>query len=424
MSNKMNKLYVMYGSEQVGILERDAELVYSFQYTDHWLGSVNKFPLSLALKLEKKIYGNKDALAFFENLLPEGDIKASIEKSQDVHGVFDFLAKYGQDCAGAITITADKNYKEPKSQTELIHIEEIKIYTAIEEKKSVAEIIAEENPGYLSIAGAQDKFPAIYQNKKFFLPKNGAPTTHIIKTPIYRNNITDSVYNELFCMKLAQKIGFNIPDCLVHQGKFPLYVIARYDRQQEPNNKITRLHQQDFCQAQGLTSEFKYEDKGGPTVKNNYDLILENVTGKKRIESINTFLEWIAFNLLIGNNDSHSKNISFLTKNNRYELAPLYDLICTAIYPKLQSNFCFKIGNRTDYTKIGKNEFIKLDKSLELKEGTFQDIFQKIHTKLMKHKDGVIKEIEKDYGKIKILPRINDLIESRAETFRNQKGLD
>ena len=41
-----------------------------------------------------------------------------------------------------------------------------------------------------------------------------------------------------------------------------------------------------FCQAQGVTSEFKYEAKGGPTLKNNYDLIVEKVAGTKKIEAM------------------------------------------------------------------------------------------------------------------------------------------
>jgi len=420
----MNQLFVYYESHKVGVLQRDQDLVFSFRYTDEWLKRADHFPLSLTLKLENKKFGNKETLSFFENLLPEGDTKASIEKSQDIHGVFDFLSKYGQDCAGAITITTDENYKAPLAKQERVVLEEAKIYQALEEKRSVAEVIADENPGYLSLAGAQDKFPALYDGKKFYLPKHGAPTTHIVKMPIYRHQIKDSVYNELYCMRLAQRVGFHVPVCSIHVGEFPLFVVTRYDRQTDEKGIVHRLHQQDFCQAQGITSEFKYEHSGGPSIKNNFELIMKNTSAKKRVESINILLDWVFFNLLIGNNDSHSKNLSFLLLGQRYEIAPLYDLVCTAIYPKLQKHFAFSIGGQNDYTQIGKKELKLLDRQLEFKEGTCQERMQAMHQKITQHKSTNREQIAKEYGKISLLERIEEIIEARARTFANQKAID
>lgn len=419
----MNQLYVFYGSNKVGILKRSADLVFSFQYTDEWLKYENNFTLSLILKLDSKVYSNKDTLSFFENLLPEGDVKNSIEKSQNTSGVYEFLKRFGEDCAGAITITANQNYKEKTGQQQKIEVDINKIYLALDEKRSVVEVIAENNPGYLSLAGAQDKFAGIYVNQKFYLPKDGAPTTHIIKMPIFRSNIKDSVYNEYFCMQLAKKIGFCVPECFVHLGKYPLYIVQRYDRELDSSQKVSRLHQQDLCQAQGLISEFKYELNNGPSIKNNYDVIVNNTSGKKVLESIHTFLDWIAFNLLIGNNDSHSKNISFLLKNGQLEISPMYDLLSTAIYPKLQKQFSFKIGGRTEYSKIGKNEFLKLDAELGLKAGTFQERFQNVHDLISENSSVVATEVIKKYGDQKIITHLCDLFDDRARSFKKQNGL-
>ncbi len=421
----MEALYVFYQNKKVGILQRDPELSFSFQYTNEWLQDESNFALSLSLKLNEKIYGNKDTLAFFENLLPESDVKSAIEKSQNITSTFDFLKKYGQDCAGAITISSDKNYKFKDKPLELHQITEKQIYKALDEKKSVAEVIAENIRGYLSIAGAQDKFAGIYKDKKFYIPKNGSPTTHIIKMPIHRSNIKDSVYNETFCMSLAKKIGFDVPNHFIHPGKYPLYVIARYDRSADSFDKTHRLHQQDFCQAQGFTSEFKYEEKNGPTLKNNYHLIVENVSAKTRIQSINIYLDWIAFNLLIGNNDTHSKNISFLmTKDHRCQIAPFYDLICTAIYPKLNNKFAFKIGEKDNYSVMNQNDFKKLDQQLEIKAGIFQERFQIVHDKIIGSKTELLREMQNIYPGIKIFSQINSLINERAKGFKFRKVLE
>jgi serine/threonine-protein kinase HipA len=91
-------------------------------------------------------------------------------------------------------------------------------------------------------------------------PTNGTPTTHIVKVPIYRSGVKESVYNEYYCMRLARLVGINVPHCSVlDHEEHPLYIISRYDRSNEKKTK--RIYQQDFCQAQAGVSENKYEAK-------------------------------------------------------------------------------------------------------------------------------------------------------------------
>jgi len=108
----------------------------------------------------------------------------------------------------------------------------------------------------------------------------------------------------------------------------------------------------------------------------------------------------------------------------RYEIAPLYDLVCTAIYPKLQKHFAFSIGGQNDYTQIGKKELKLLDRQLEFKEGTCQERMQAMHQKITQHKSTNREQITKEYGKISLLERIEEVIEARARTFANQKAID
>ena len=48
-------------------------------------------------------------------------------------------------------------------------------------------------------------------------------------------------------MKLAKALGLNVPEVHLLQGKFPYFVVDRYDRVEHPS-KIVRLHQLDLCQ--------------------------------------------------------------------------------------------------------------------------------------------------------------------------------
>lgn len=418
----MSKLNIFFEEKKVGTLYRDDELIYSFSYSESWIKEKDAFPLSLAMPLQKESFGNKITLSFFENLLPEGEARDVLEKSKDFKGTYELLKNFGNDCAGAIIVSPEEESPFHKNQeNRKVKIEMEEIYKAIEEKRSVAEVIANHNPGYLSIAGAQDKFVCIYENGEFFLPKNGQPTTHIVKVPIYRSGVKESVYNEYYCMKLAHQVGLNVPNCeVLDDKKHPLFIVERYDRKLGPH--VQRIHQQDFCQAQGVVSEQKYEAKGGPGLKDNYHLIKSTVTVKRRTKALFDYLDWVCFNLLIGNNDSHSKNISLLLSEGKIELAPFYDLFCTAIYPTLKRNFSFKVGGRDDASRIGKNQFDKVDNELGLKLGTMTERALLMSEKLMKEKDDLAEKIKSELPNAKIVKRIADMIGDRCRSL-NMQGL-
>lgn len=418
----MSALNVFFEHIHVGTLSQSDDLTYSFTYSPNWLSFEKNFPLSLAMPLQEAAFGNRITLSFFENLLPEGDVLDAVARTHQLESPYEFLKEHGEDCAGAIIVSAQKEspYK-PNKKFEKIKIDMGKVYEAIENHHSVAHVIAELDPGYLSLAGAQDKFPAIFEEGQFFLPKNAAPTTHIVKVPINRQGVKESVFNEYYCMQLASRCGFSVPfNQVIDDGPHPLFVIDRYDRQKKESNVVRRIHQQDFCQAQGIPSSKKYEIKGGPSLKDNYNLIVTNVTIKERLRSTYAYLDWICFNLLIGNNDSHSKNISFLLKDNKIELAPFYDLVATALYSSLKKSFSFKIGGRDEYSQLGKKQFEDLDAELELKPGTMEERLRMTYEKMASHKDILAERLSEKYPNVKIMNRIAELIEDRAKGFKNQ----
>ena len=71
----MKSLYVFYENQRVGVFSRDENLVSSFSYDEQWQVGKNSFPLSLAMPLSERAFNNRITLSFFENLLPEGDVR-------------------------------------------------------------------------------------------------------------------------------------------------------------------------------------------------------------------------------------------------------------------------------------------------------------------------------------------------------------
>ncbi|MCY4314611.1 MAG: HipA domain-containing protein [Roseovarius sp.] len=163
----------------------------------------------------------------------------------------------------------------------------------------------------LSLAGAQDKLSVGFENGRVHLVKGGAPTTHILKPII--ENVRDSAHNELFCMKLANRVGIDVPEASAHFiGETPFYLVRRYDREPGEGGIVKRIHQEDFCQAPEIPPELKYEREGGPGISACQDVVAGNAA-RPASDQIK-LLDIVIFNFLIGNSDAHGKNFSLLYK--------------------------------------------------------------------------------------------------------------
>ncbi len=63
---------------------------------------------------------------------------------------------------------------------------------------------------------------------------------------------------------------------------------------------------------------------------------------------------WLAlvFNLLIGNCDAHGKNYSLLYDSPAPSLAPLYDLVSTAVYGELTKRLAMSVDGATELEEV------------------------------------------------------------------------
>jgi len=63
-------------------------------------------------------------------------------------------------------------------------------------------------------------------------------------------------------------------------------------------------------------------------------------------------LDYVIFNALIGNHDAYGKNFSLLYSAKVPVLSPFYDILSTAVYPKLALKMAMKIGNKYTFTAV------------------------------------------------------------------------
>ncbi|WP_374073607.1 type II toxin-antitoxin system HipA family toxin [Bdellovibrio bacteriovorus] len=344
--NKNKQLYVFYREQLVGTLFQTEEELLQFSYDSTWVDSIHSFPLAPTLPLQKNTtYGNVVTRAYFENLLPEGTAKDRINAiHRDIaKDAFRFLEKFGEDCAGAFIITSDASYPKGVEPDEVEEVHFSELDSIIDKEQDLGSFIHKKHHGRFSLAGAQDKIAIIYHDGKLYIPTKGGATTHILKPIIKRfNHGLSTVLNEHFCMTLAKKAGLNVAQSDIVQSKYPYYIVDRYDRHINDQGFAERLHQFDFCQGQGYSSGKKYEDDGGPTLEQNFSFI--KGTSALPAKDLDAYADWLVFNIIIGNNDSHSKNISFLYRDGELRLAPFYDLLSTAVYRKITGRFAFGFG--------------------------------------------------------------------------------
>lgn len=416
-------LNVFFDKNLVGTLSKKEDDTLSFQYSPGWLSLDSRFALSPSLPLQEEAFNNRLTKAYFDNLLPEGDFLKTVEKiiKRSVEDPYQFLESYGLDCAGALEITPSDKPPPPGGSGNIEKISFNEIDKVIEEGQSLYAHSITAHKGKFSIAGAQDKIPVIFRGGEIFIPLDSTPTTHILKPPARLKAATDTVLNEYLCMSLARQCGLEVPDVQIIGKAIPLYLVARYDRR-EIKGGVERVHQFDLCQAQGVPASEKYEEDGGPSFAMNYRCIGE--ISDNKIRDLETSLKWLAFNLLIGNNDSHSKNLSFLFENGETKVAPLYDLLSTSIYKEIAPEFAFKIGGQRLWHQFKRKNFQLLARDLGFIKNEDIVIAQmsNMASKLETASEKLLSETNEKFEMSSVPKLLKSDFEKRIRIFREKFG--
>lgn len=177
----------------------------------------------------------------------------------------------------------------------------------------------------MSLAGAQHKVAVIYADDAFREPSGSLPSTHILKPDHPGDAWPHSVVNEWFIMTLAGRVGLPVPTVHRRYLPEPVYLIERFDRQHSAHG-WQRVHCIDACQLFGIDRAYKYAEG---SVDRLADISRQCLpSAKVRLQ----LFQWLVFNVLVGNEDAHLKNLSVLIRGRTFRLAPFYDLLCTAVY--------------------------------------------------------------------------------------------
>jgi serine/threonine-protein kinase HipA len=344
-----------------GHLIQDENGQMAYYYAESWLNHAGAIPLSHSLPLKKGRFNRNECRGFFAGVLPDESKREIIAKNLGISARNDFamLEQIGGECAGAVTfIPAGESLPERKYSYRPLTGEKLAEILRLLPRRP---LMAGEDGIRLSLAGAQDKIAVHISNNQISIPLGGAPSTHILKPAIER--FEGIVFNEAFCMKLAHAIGLHTSKTEIGEVEGIDYLlIERYDRVAVKDSSgdpeyLEREHQEDFCQALGVIPENKYQNEGGPSLKQCFTLLRE--LSSAPVIDLQRLLDAVIFNFLVGNHDAHGKNFSFLY-GRETRLAPLYDVLSTAYYPELAKKMAMKIGGEYASDKVLPKHFAQL----------------------------------------------------------------
>jgi serine/threonine-protein kinase HipA len=362
---------IMEGREMGRVVRTDTGKL-SFTYNEQWRNAPDAYPLSISMPLALTEHGNAKIDPFLWGLLPDNSSVLD-QWGRRFHvsprNAFGLVANVGEDCAGAVQFVQPERLDAILGETppEIEWLDD----AAIAERLRVlrADHSAWRIPrdtGQFSLAGAQPKTAFLFENGRWGVPSGRVPTTHILKPPT--GDLDGHVENEHFCLELARALGLPaVSSRIMHFQDETAIVVERYDRVRI-NAVLRRVHQEDMCQALSLPPTRKYQNEGGPGIRDIVDLLKTCSTNPR--EDVGAFLDSIAFNWVIAGTDAHGKNYALLIgSEGRVRLAPLYDLASVLPYPDIdieRTKLSMRLGGEYRLRTIGLHHWRNLAEELRL----------------------------------------------------------
>ena len=411
----MNSLKVSMQNQVVGKLSIDIDENYYFKYDKEWIEK--GFAISPHLPFSET-YTSSTIKRFLENLIPEGEGLEDIALFSRIskNNTFAIMHSIGYDTAGALFFGENREVTEPIFRKIL----DEELTQRIEEIESKSIAIWDKKVR-LSLAGVQAKLPVIIRDNKIGLANGTLSSTHIMKFQTKRN--IHIVINELFCMRLAKKIGLKVANVELRRfGKYPTLLIERFDRVYK-KDFVERLHIIDGCQILDLPPTYKYEQNFG----NMRDVahIREGASFKKLFESAKVcsvpaiaqleLLNWAMFNLIIGNSDAHGKNFSFFINQKGIKTTPFYDILCVMMYD-FDHYLAMAYGDEFNPTEIFAYQLREFAEDIDIN-------YKLVVKTLLKQTQSILKILEMEVIELKELTKDENKFINKLSSFIVQRAL-
>ncbi|HYJ70633.1 MAG TPA: type II toxin-antitoxin system HipA family toxin [Nocardioidaceae bacterium] len=332
----VDELLVVHDREVVATLARRRGGGIVLEYDADYMRRPDATPLSVCLPTAVATHADAKVRDWLWGLLPDND--AVLNRWARDFGVagsnpFSLLSSpIGLDCAGAFSfVPADRRDEATAGGRSVEWLTETQVADSLRELGfDRTAWLGTTPPGRFSLAGVQAKTALLWDGKRWGRPSGATATSHIIKPAIA--GLDDHDLNEHLCLRAAREIGLPTVDTQVQTFEDQsAIVVRRYDRIERDGRQI-RVHQEDLCQAFGLTPNLKYQADGGPSPRRIADLLRIAMPALAADRAVRDFTDALVWNWIIAGTDAHAKNYSLLLSGDSVRLAPFYDIASALPY--------------------------------------------------------------------------------------------
>jgi len=318
MTQTTDTLEVFLHGEPVGVLRKGKKHgSATFQYYPD-----APYALSISMPLRELPYDPVTTRNWFTGLLPEGERPNFLAKHFVVSltDYVDLLRETGLDCSGAVTFGVPSIVTSSGSVAATNFAEVIAALPEVHDG-------AESDSLRSIVAGFQPKTTAL-RHIGWNISNQYSMTTHIAKPEHERYpGLADA---EAWAMTAVSGVAKTAYVKVEDFNGIRTIIVTRFDRFVY-DGEAHAVHQEDFCQALGLSGDRKYAAPGGsgkkdPSLVRLAALLKEHADDPDR--ELQELVRQMTVNVVMGNTDWHAKNVGLIHDvNGRVSLAPLYDVV-------------------------------------------------------------------------------------------------
>lgn len=315
-------------SAEAGLLDHSGDRGSTFVYLPETIGMR---AVSVTMPVRLASWDVRFGLApIFEMNIPEGVLRERLRlafaKATGTFDDFDLLGIVGRSQVGRIRYTGQKEKLE--EDVPFQSVDEI-----LERRRGgdLFRYLIERFASFSGISGVQPKVLVRDENafsahrKDARLSQSYRGATHIVKfwEP---NEFPQLAANEYFCLKVAERCGLDVPRFSLSEDASAL-VIDRFDLRLDG----TYRGFEDFCVLNAKRTDQKYSGSYETSILKRFQQFANSPHVYADLEKLFTL---IALNCALRNGDAHLKNFGILYDDvlGEARLAPVYDLVTTAVY--------------------------------------------------------------------------------------------
>jgi serine/threonine-protein kinase HipA len=313
---------------EAGLLDRSGDRGSTFLYMPE---SASARAVSVTMPVRLASWDFRFGVApIFEMNLPEGILRERLRlafaKATGTFDDFDLLGVVGRSQVGRIRCTGQK-----EALAEEVPFQSVDEILARHRDGDLFRYLIDRFATFSGISGVQPKvlvrdetaFGAENEGSRLSQSYRGA--THIVKF-WEANEFPQLAANEYFCLKVAAKCGLDVPRFRLAEDAGVL-VIDRFDLRLDG----TFRGFEDFCVLNARRTDQKYSGSYESSILKRFEQFANSPHVHADLERLFTL---IVLNCALRNGDAHLKNFGIVYDDvlGEARLAPVYDLVTTAVY--------------------------------------------------------------------------------------------